>query len=109
MSAYVKRIRASGYDATQYTADMHAKLSFPLSCLVMILVGIPFSLRSSRSGGLALGVICGIALGFTYWILSSIGLSLGHAGRLPPLVAGWGANALFLAGSLYFLFSGRRQ
>lgn len=109
ISAYVKKIRSIGYDATLYRVDMHAKLSFPLSCLVMVLVGIPFSLRSGRSGGLALGVVCGIALGFAYWILSSIGLSLGHAGQLPPLVAGWGANALFMAGSLYFLFSGRRQ
>lgn len=103
ISAYVKKIRASGYDATLYTVDMHAKLSFPFSCLVMILVGIPFSLRSSRSGGLVVGVVCGIALGFAYWILSSIGLSLGHAGQLPPLAAGWGANALFMAGSLYLM------
>lgn len=104
ISAYVKKVQSNGYDATQYLVDMHAKLAFPFSCLVMTLVGIPFSLRSSRSGGVALGIVSGIFLGFAYWILSSIDLSLGKAGTLPPLVAAWGANLLFTTLGITLMF-----
>lgn len=100
---YIRSLRKSGVDATRYVVDMWAKLSTPFVSFVLALVGVPFSLRSSRSSGVALGVAIAVLIGAGYLVLFYAGLSLGHAGRLPPLAAAWGPNALFLAGGAYLL------
>jgi len=106
--SFIRKLRVNGFDATQYLVDLYAKFSTPLANLIMVLLGIPFSLRSSRSGGLTLGFIFSIFLGFSYWLLSSIGLSLGHADRLPAPLAAWGSNILFLGASLYLILTERQ-
>ncbi|OGL61789.1 MAG: LPS export ABC transporter permease LptG [Candidatus Tectomicrobia bacterium RIFCSPLOWO2_12_FULL_69_37] len=100
---YIRSIRKSGVDPTRYVVDMWAKLSLPFVSFVLALVGVPFSLRSSRSSGVALGVAVAVLIGAGYLVIFYVGLSLGHAGRLPPLAAAWGPNALFLAGGTYLL------
>lgn len=53
----------------------------------MCMIGIPFSVRGRREGGLAkdLGICLGIT--FFYWLFYSIGLSLGSNGAVPPIIA----------------------
>ena len=53
---YIRLIRSNGVDTTRYVVDLWAKLSTPFICFVLALVGVPYSIRSGRSGGLALGV-----------------------------------------------------
>lgn len=100
---YIGIMRTNGVDTTRHVVDLWAKLSTPFICFVLALVGVPFSIRSSRSGGAVLGVAITIAIGAVYLVLFYVGISLGHGGRLPPLVAAWGPNALFLAGGTYLL------
>lgn len=100
---YIKIMRTNGVDSTQYTVDLWAKLSTPFIGFVLALVGVPFSLTTSRSGGVALGVAITISIGAVFLVLFYVGISLGHAGRLPPLLATWGPNFLFLAGGSYLL------
>jgi lipopolysaccharide export system permease protein len=38
----------------------------------------------------------GIAIGFSYWIVHAFTVSFGKSGILPPIVAAWLANMLFL-------------
>ena len=98
---YVRRLRSEGYDPTRFAVDMHSKLSFPFTSLVMALLGIPFALKSGRSSGIAFGVGISVLVGFGYWLIMSLGLSLGRAEVLPPLLSAWGANIVFgLAGIL---------
>jgi lipopolysaccharide export system permease protein len=68
----------------------------------MAFLGIPFSLRDGRSGGLGVGVGFSIVIGFSYFIINSLLLSLGQAGAIPPLLAAWTANILFAAAGLWF-------
>ena len=100
---YIRTLQRSGVDVTRYVVDMWAKLSLPFVSFVLALVGIPFSLRSSRSSGMALGVAIAVLIGAGYLVIFHMGISLGHAGRLPPLVAAWGPNTLFLAAGTFLL------
>ena len=102
---YVENLRKSGVDPTRYVVDMWAKISAPFISFVLAFVGAPFCIRSSRSGGAALGVAIAIGIGAVYLVLFHASLSFGHAGRLPPILAAWGPNAVFLAGGGYFLAS----
>ncbi len=100
---YIKIMQTSGVDSNQYTVDLWAKLSTPFICFILALVGVPFSLKTSRAGGIVLGIAITIGIGASFLVLFYMGISLGHAGRLPPILAAWGPNLLFLAGGSYLL------
>lgn len=108
LSAYIRRIGAAGYDTTRYLTDLHAKLSFPFLNLVMVLIGIPFALRTGRSGGMALGIGASVIIGFTYGILFYVFLNFGKSGILPPLLAGWTPTLLYGLAGLFALMSIRQ-
>ncbi len=101
LSEYADNLRRGGYQAYRYLTMMHAKLSAPFSAFVMVILGIPFALRNSRSGGIALGIGASIAIGFAYFVANAILLSYGRGGVLPPLVAAWGANFIFVLGGIW--------
>ncbi len=105
LSRYIQNLRRSGVYPTRHIVDMWAKISMPFISFVLVLVSVPFSIRSSRSGGAALGVAITIGVGAVYLVLFYASLSLGHAGRLPPILAAWGPNAIFLTGGAYLLAS----
>ncbi|HEX9079880.1 MAG TPA: LPS export ABC transporter permease LptG [Desulfuromonadaceae bacterium] len=98
---YAESLRRGGYQAYRYLAMMHAKLSAPFSAFVMVILGIPFALRNSRSGGVAIGIGASIAIGFAYFVTNAILLSYGRGGVLPPLVAAWGANFIFVLSGIW--------
>jgi lipopolysaccharide export system permease protein len=91
----VKKMREEGYLPTSYEVDMYAKISYAFVTVIMALLGIPFALRTGRSGGLALGITISIGCGFVYWIFFAFCVSLGKSGALPPPLAAWTANIVF--------------
>ncbi len=108
LATYIEKIRAAGYDSTRYLADLHAKLSYPLLNLVMVLIGIPFALKTSRSGGIALNIGLSMMLGFLYGVVFYVFLSFGRSGVLPPLVAAWTPTFLFGLAGVFTLMSIRQ-
>jgi lipopolysaccharide export system permease protein len=99
---YCRTISESGYDATRYLTLLHAKISLPFAALIMAFLGIPFSMKDNRSGGMGIGIGFSIVIGFSYFIINALLLSLGQAGTLPPIVAAWTANLLFAGAGLWF-------
>jgi len=104
LARYVRKIRAEGYDATRYIVDLQGKIAYPLVTVILVLIGVLFSLRSERSGGVMQSLGIGIFIGFSYFIVHAFSMSLGRSGVMPPLLAAWIANILFLAAAA-FLFS----
>jgi len=96
LQAYVRKIEAEGYDATVYRVDLNAKIAFPLVCVVMSLLGLGIGLKRSVKEALPAGIAFGIGAAFLYWILHSFCLSLGYGEMLPPVLAPWVANFVFL-------------
>lgn len=98
---YCDKLKDGGYDPTRYLTLLHAKLAAPLSPLVMAFLAIPFSLRGGRSSGPALGIGISIVIGMSYFIVNAFLISFGQAGLLPPLIAAWAANILFIATGIW--------
>ncbi|MCX5838504.1 MAG: LPS export ABC transporter permease LptG [Deltaproteobacteria bacterium] len=97
LNRYIRKLQSEGYDATRYVVDLQGKIAFPLVSIILAVIGISFSLRSERSGGIAQGIGAGLVIGFSYWLVYAFGMSLGRSGTLPPVVAAWFANILFSA------------
>lgn len=84
-------------------ADAHALLTkyygrwaAPWTCLVVVLIAIPFGAQSGRRN-LFFGVAGSIFICFAYFVLQQVSLTLGVNGQLPPWLAAWLPNLLFAA------------
>ena len=100
---YVNRLQGAGFQVHRYLVDLYSKLSSPLKNLIMVLVAIPFALQSPR-GGRLFGVGLAIALMAAYTVVHYVALAFSRADLLPPLLAAWTANIVFLGiGASLFL------
>lgn len=101
LAGYVRKLRRSGFNPTVYLVDLYAKVSLPLVSFVVAILAIPFGFRAGPKGGIVASLGASITLGFAYWIVISIAISLGHAGKIPPLLAAWLPNIFFLGVGVY--------
>lgn len=85
---YVRHLEANGQNAQRYEIEFWRKLFYPLSCLVMVVLALPFAYLHFRSGGVAGYVFLGVMLGISFFLLSNV---FGYIGNLrawaPWLVA----------------------
>ena len=94
--AYIGKAEAAGYDVTPYRVDLHAKIAFPLVCIIMCMVSAGIALRGNIKEGLPVSIAYGIGTALLYWILHSLCVSLGYGAMLPAFVAAWAADLVFV-------------
>ena len=88
-------IRSAPYDWGTDT-QLHTRIAGYWTCLVVVLIALPFGAASGRRNAFV-GVAASIFICFGYFVASRLGLALGTAGHLPPLLAGWLPNLIFAA------------
>jgi len=79
---------------------LYGRLAAPWTCLVVVLIAIPFGAASGRRN-LFFGVAGSIFICFTFFVLQQVGLALGLGGRMPPWLAAWLPNLLFGTAGLW--------
>ncbi len=94
--AYIRRIEFEGYDAVAQRVDLYAKFAFPFVCLLLSIVGTGIAIRGKLKEGLPVSIVYGLGVAFLYWVFYSFSVSLGRGEMLPPLLAVWAANFVFL-------------
>jgi lipopolysaccharide export system permease protein len=96
LSAHIDQIMFEGQMPTRYLVDWHSKLAFPFVCLIMAALSLPFAIKvNPREGGMAVGLALSLVVAFSYWIVHTMFVALGHGGYIPPVVAAWAANIIF--------------
>jgi LPS export ABC transporter permease LptG/LPS export ABC transporter permease LptF len=103
---YIRRSRASGFSITDEEVNLQGKLAFPAVTIVMTALAIPFAVTTGRRGALY-GIGLAIILSVGYWLLTAFFLAAGKAGLLPPPLAAWATNVLFLAAAGYMVLTVR--
>jgi lipopolysaccharide export system permease protein len=76
--------------------QFHGRIALPWTCLVVMLIAIPFATPSGRRN-IFVGVTAGLAITFIFFILQRLCLALGTGGRLAPWLAAWLPNLFFAA------------
>jgi len=95
LRGYVRRLSGSGAKIVQkLLVQLHYKISFPFVSLVIIFLGIPFSLSAQGRGKIANIGLC-ILIAFFYYSIEALSLALGKRGTFPPFLSAWFANILF--------------
>ena len=105
MYATIQVEAREGKDTSQKWIELHRNLSYPFISIVLALIAIPLSLRSSRHGGLLFCVGVNLGMGFVFSFLYAISISLGRGGTFGPILAAWGPNVLFTALGFYLLLT----
>lgn len=74
--------------------QFHGRIAQPFTCLVVVLVALPFGAVSGRRN-VFVGVTGSVGICFLYFILMRWGLALGTAGHMPAMLAAWLPNLIF--------------
>lgn len=82
---------------------LHGRLAAPLTCLVVVLIALPFGAAGGRRN-VFVGVASSIIICFAYFVLMQVALALGTRGTTPPWVAAWGPNFLFGLTGIWLTF-----
>ncbi len=102
LRALVDRATVNGEDATRQVVDLHLKLSFPMTCFVIVLLGAPLGANAPRAGlanRFGMGVL--VCLAFYGCVKGGQALAWNHV--LPPWLGAWAANLTFGALGLWLL------
>jgi lipopolysaccharide export system permease protein len=81
-------------DRARLTTQLHGRYAAPWTCVVVVLIAIPFGAASGRRNLFA-GVAGSIVICFAYFVLMQLGLALGTHGQLPAWLAAWLPNLAF--------------
>ena len=80
--------------------EFHRRFSLPFACLVFALVGVPLGIQNQRSGKAA-GFSVSIGVILAYYVVFSAGKTLGQKGLVPPAIAIWAPDVVFLLFGAY--------
>jgi lipopolysaccharide export system permease protein len=92
----------SGADASWLLTMLHGRLAAPWTCLVVVLIAIPFGAPAGRRN-LFFGVAGSIFICFAYFVVQQISFAIGQGGHVPPWVAGWLPNMMFGAAGIILM------
>ncbi|MBZ5540646.1 MAG: LPS export ABC transporter permease LptF [Acidobacteriia bacterium] len=101
LRAYIDDLHQAGFDVSALTVQWHKKIAYPLIAPISILLAIPFAFFVGTRGAVG-GVALGVLIGILYWAVAALLEAMGGVGQLPPLLAGWSPDLIFLFLGLYF-------
>lgn len=98
---YVEVLEAQGQSVEPLWVAFHLRVAIPWACIILALIGSSLGVRSNRKGGASVGFGQSILIVFVYYVVMSMGRSLGQTGHIPPILAAWLSNILFFSGALF--------
>lgn len=97
---YASHLSENEQSAQRYEIQFWRKALYPLACLVMVALALPFAYLHSRSGGISLKVFGGIMLGISFVLLNNVASHMGLLQNWTPWMAAATPSALYLLISL---------
>lgn len=97
---YIRHLNANGQTAQRYEIEFWKKVFYPLSCLVMVILALPFAYLHFRSGGITAYVFAGVMIGISFFLLNNVFGYVGNLQKWQPWVAAATPGLLYMAISL---------
>ncbi|MFC1667316.1 LptF/LptG family permease [Candidatus Omnitrophota bacterium] len=98
LSNYMRNFSNTSPDIiNRLRVNLHQKISFPFTSLVIILIGSAFAIKVKQRGKTAaiMGMGMAIVIGFMYYTSIATCIALGKGGILPPFLSAHLANTIF--------------
>jgi len=76
---YIQHLQNNAQSAQRYEIEFWKKVFYPLSCLVMVVLALPYAYLHFRSGGITTYVFGGVMAGISFFLLNNV---FGYIGNL---------------------------
>lgn len=76
---YIGHLQSNAQSAQRYEISFWRKVFYPLSCVVMVVLALPFAYLHFRSGGISGYVFSGVMAGISFFLLNNV---FGYMGNL---------------------------
>lgn len=97
---YIRHLEANGQTAQRYEIEFWRKVFYPLSCLVMVVLALPFAYLHFRQSGIATYVFVGVMIGISFFLLNNVFGYLGNLGNWLPWVTAAAPGLIYSVMSL---------
>ncbi len=102
LGRYIQELTASGVETTPLRVQYYKKFANPLFAFIMAVLSIPFAFIAGNKGTMAgIGVSFGIAI--AYWSIETVFEQIGDLNQLPPAMAAWSPDVIFLLVGFYLM------
>jgi lipopolysaccharide export system permease protein len=83
-----------------FQLERYNRLAYPFAGVPGALVALALALRRNRRGHVSSALVEAVGVSMAFWAVQGVSFALGLSGRVPPWVAAWAPNVLFLAAGL---------
>ena len=103
---YIHDLQQSGFEVVKLKVQLQKKIAFPVITFVMGVLAIPFALSAGRRGAMA-GVATAIGIAVFYTVVSGLFEAMGNISQLPPVLAAWSPDVIFILAGGYLILKVR--
>ncbi len=97
---YIRHLEANAQTSQRYEIEFWRKVFYPLSCLVMVVLALPFAYLHFRSGGITSYVFGGVLIGISFFLLNNVFGYIGNLRNWVPWVAAAAPGLIYTGLSL---------
>lgn len=97
---YIRHLQSNGQTAQKYEIEFWRKVFYPLSCLVMVILSLPFAYLHFRKGAATGYIFMGVMIGISFFLLNNVFGFIGNLRNWEPWIAAGSPGALYLLISL---------
>ncbi len=101
--AFITHLKSNKQKTTRYDVALWAKITYPLACIVMVLLALPFGFLQQRTSTSA-KIFIGILLGVIYQVMNRVFVHLGVLNDWPPFVSAMTPTVFFFFAGLLLVF-----
>jgi lipopolysaccharide export system permease protein len=97
---YIRHLNANEQSAQRYEIEFWKKVFYPLSCLVMVVLALPFAYLHFRSSPITTYVFVGVMIGISFFLLNNVFGYIGNLNNWQPWIAAGAPGMIYTLLSL---------
>lgn len=97
---YIQHLDANGQTSQRYGIEFWRKVFYPLSCIVMVVLALPFAYLHFRSRGITSFVFGGVLIGISFFLLNNVFGYIGNLQNWSPWLTGAAPGLIYSMVSL---------
>ena len=97
---YIQHLQSNAQTAQRYEIEFWKKVFYPISCLVMVVLALPFGYLHFRSGNIATMVFAGVMIGISFFLMNNVFGYIGNLKQWVPWLAAAAPGLIYSVVSL---------
>lgn len=94
--SYIQHLTENHQKTSRQQIALWSKLIYPIACLVMVVLALPFGFLQQRAGGIGPKIFAGIMIGISYQVFNRLFIHIGLLNDWPPILSAATPTLLFL-------------